>query len=105
MCDLLSVHDAGHQPIHVHKTNQRMAESFDFLTEYISVVTARGRPMMLLIEDVHWADPTTLEFIGCLLDGLSNSAPCLVIMTSRAGSAAVERIRLEVPVIKAGATE
>ena len=100
MCDLLSVHDDGHQPIHVHKTNQRMAESFDFLKEYITVVAARGRPMMLLVEDVHWADPTTLEFLDCLLNGLNNSAPCLVIMTGRAGSAAVERFRRAVSIIK-----
>ncbi|MEH0194346.1 AAA family ATPase [Caulobacter sp. CCNWLY153] len=41
-----------------------------------------ARPIVLLVEDVHWADPTTLEFLRDLVEAAA-SAPLLVIMTSR----------------------
>ena len=40
------------------------------------------RPLILLIEDLHWCDPTTLDAIDCLLDRLAG-APILVLMTAR----------------------
>ena len=40
------------------------------------------KPMLLIIEDVHWIDPSTLEVLEGLLQVLSNY-PILVLITSR----------------------
>lgn len=43
---------------------------------------ARGRPVVLLVEDIQWADPSTFEFIGSLVDRLPRS-PLLILLTHR----------------------
>ncbi len=43
---------------------------------------SRQRPLILLIEDLHWCDPTTLDAFGRLLDRLW-AAPMLLLMTAR----------------------
>ena len=37
---------------------------------------------MFVIEDIHWADPSTLEFLGLLLESIGAHRLCVVI-TSR----------------------
>ena len=44
--------------------------------------SAEHRPLLLLWEDMHWADPSTLELVGLLIDQ-SPTASLLMIMTSR----------------------
>ena len=43
---------------------------------------ARAQPSVLLFEDAHWADPTTLEVLGRLVDHLAD-VPTLLVMTAR----------------------
>ena len=43
---------------------------------------AHAQPCLLLFEDVHWADPTTLETLGLLIDRLGG-IPVLVVLTHR----------------------
>lgn len=43
---------------------------------------AERRPLLSIWEDLHWADPSTLEFLGLLLDQIP-SARLLVILTVR----------------------
>jgi len=43
-------------------------------------LSARDRPLVLVFEDLHWAEPTLLELIPSLLE---SSAPLLVIGTAR----------------------
>ncbi len=45
---------------------------------------ARARPVVLMIEDLHWSDPSTLEWLGELLDHIAEQ-PLLVLLTSRLG--------------------
>ena len=52
---------------------------------------AQERPMVLAIEDLHWADPTTVELVGQIVHELgasgivsSEPAPCLcIVLTTR----------------------
>ena len=44
--------------------------------------SAEHQPLLLLWEDMHWADPSTLELVGLLIDQ-SPTASLLTIMTSR----------------------
>src|SRR5271167_1837577 len=43
---------------------------------------ARKQPSVLLFEDAHWADPTTLEVLDLLIDRVK-SVPLLVVLTHR----------------------
>jgi tetratricopeptide (TPR) repeat protein len=63
------------------------------LSLVVSLITrlARSRPLIFVVEDLHWADPTTLEFVRALVDevGTSRHAPAaggpriLAILTAR----------------------
>jgi len=43
---------------------------------------AQQQPLLLLVEDLHWADPTTLELLSQLVRDLS-SAPICLLLTAR----------------------
>ncbi len=43
---------------------------------------ARQRPSVMLFEDAHWADPSTLEVLDLLIDRVK-TAPLLVVLTHR----------------------
>jgi class 3 adenylate cyclase/predicted ATPase len=43
---------------------------------------ARRRPLLMVFEDLHWADPTTLEFLEGALERIRR-LPVLMLMTSR----------------------
>ena len=43
---------------------------------------ARRRPVLMVVEDAHWIDPTTLELVGLALDRITG-ARVLILLTSR----------------------
>jgi class 3 adenylate cyclase len=43
---------------------------------------ARSAPCLVLFEDMHWADPTSLETLSLLIDGL-NTVPVMIVFTHR----------------------
>jgi class 3 adenylate cyclase len=60
---------------------------------------ARGRAGVILLEDLHWADPSTIEVVERIAGTISN-LPVLLIMTSRTesirvGSAPIRRVMLQ----------
>ena len=48
----------------------------------ITEAAARQQPSVLLFEDAHWADPTTLEVLDLLIDRV-RTVPLLVVLTHR----------------------
>ena len=48
----------------------------------ISEAAARRQPSVMLFEDAHWADPTTLEVLDLLIDRVK-TVPLLVVLTHR----------------------
>jgi tetratricopeptide (TPR) repeat protein len=48
----------------------------------ITEAAARRQPSVLLFEDAHWADPTTLEVLDLLIDRV-RTIPLLVVLTHR----------------------
>src|SRR5690349_16511832 len=48
----------------------------------ITEAAARRQPSVLLFEDAHWADPTTLEVLDLLIDRVK-AVPLLVVLTHR----------------------
>ena len=59
----------------------RRARTLEALTHQLLGLAA-VKPVLLVLEDAHWADPTTLELMELCLDAII-SAPVLVLMTSR----------------------
>ncbi len=43
---------------------------------------ARRRPILMVMEDMHWTDPSTLEFVHLVLDGIEGQR-ILILLTSR----------------------
>ena len=56
-------------------------QTIEALVDRILALAAR-KPVLLVMEDLHWIDPTTLEFLSLCL-GKSKSAPVLAILTFR----------------------
>jgi len=57
---------------------ERMREVFVALVQRQAAV----QPVVLVIEDLHWSDPTTIEWLDRSFDALA-AAPCLVALTFR----------------------
>jgi len=54
------------------------------LADLVHIVLSRAaeQPLLLVVEDLHWADPSTLEFLGLLLEQVAAS-PALALLTCR----------------------
>jgi tetratricopeptide (TPR) repeat protein len=61
--------------------SQRKDLTLKLLTR-MGLALARRRPVVVLVEDVHWADPTTLDLLQDLIEAVATT-PMLVLMTSR----------------------
>jgi predicted ATPase len=59
----------------------RRKQTLDLLTEWV-LRLGRDPPVVLLMEDLHWMDPSTLELLGGILDQIAR-APVLLLLTYR----------------------
>jgi len=48
----------------------------------LTEAAAKQQPSVLLFEDLHWADPTTLEVLDLMIDGVK-AIPLLIVLTHR----------------------
>jgi tetratricopeptide (TPR) repeat protein len=62
---------------------QRREQTLQALVHYVRKSADRN-PVLCAFEDLHWADPTTLELLGRLIDSI-HDAPVLIIATTRPG--------------------
>jgi predicted ATPase len=60
---------------------QRRWKTLDALTRQGEVI-ARKSPALMIFEDAHWSDPSSLEVLGRLVDGI-NSSRVLLFVTFR----------------------
>jgi class 3 adenylate cyclase/DNA-binding winged helix-turn-helix (wHTH) protein len=54
------------------------------ILRHVSLHSRQGRPLVLVVENVHWIDPTSEEYLSWLADSLSG-APLLLVTTYRPG--------------------
>jgi class 3 adenylate cyclase/predicted ATPase len=81
IANLLSVAvDVSHPVFKLGAALQR-ARTLNLLLA-IPLALARQQPVMLLLEDLHWADPSTLEFLEAAVSRLQQS-PVLAVLTAR----------------------
>jgi class 3 adenylate cyclase len=59
----------------------QMARTLNGLTEQLKGI-AGDEPVLMLLEDAHWIDPTTSEWLGMVIDSLRN-LPVLLVVTFR----------------------
>jgi transcriptional regulator with AAA-type ATPase domain/tetratricopeptide (TPR) repeat protein len=79
---LLSV-DPGDPAVRTMDPRQRHAAIVE-ATHRLLALGAELRPHVLVLEDLHWCDPATEDWIGRLIDGIAGQR-VLVVMTCRPG--------------------
>lgn len=80
---LLSVPFGKRYPPLVESPERWKRRTFDALKEH-TYATARQTPVLVVIEDVQWSDPTTLELVNEMLAGIGE-LPVFVVATVRPG--------------------
>ena len=60
---------------------------------------ARFQPLLLLVEDIHWADATTLELLEILAERLASRQAVMLILTRPGFLPSWERVDLDVRII------
>ncbi len=84
LADLLSLPLPEGRYMPLNLTPQRQHKrTLDVLSSFF-LVQASGSPLWFVVEDVHWADPSTLEFLHLLTEQVA-TAPLLLVLTSRPG--------------------
>lgn len=67
-------------PLHVSAAQQRR-QTFEVLFDQLAL-RARQQPVLIIFEDLHWADATSLEFLA-LMTRWIEKLPVLMILTAR----------------------
>jgi class 3 adenylate cyclase len=82
LAEMLSLPNDGRYPALDHLTpEQRRQKTLNALTAQMEVL-ARQKSLLMIFEDAHWTDPTSLEAFGRTVDRIK-SLPVLLIVTYR----------------------
>src|ERR1700683_607494 len=79
--DLLSLPNDGRYPASELTPQQRRQKTMEALGLQMEALT-RNRPVLMIFEDAHWTDPTSLEAFGRAVDRI-RTLPVLLIVTFR----------------------
>jgi class 3 adenylate cyclase/predicted ATPase len=79
--EMLSLPNDGRYPTLELAPEQRRQRTLEALTTQIEALTGQS-PVLMIFEDVHWADPTSLEALGRAVDRI-RSLSALLIVTYR----------------------
>jgi predicted ATPase len=78
LADLLLLPNDGRYPALELTPEQRRQKTLEALGAQVETL-ARSRPVLMIFEDAHWIDPTSLEAFGRLVDRAANLRVLLVI--------------------------
>ncbi len=79
--DLLSIPLGPRYAVSEGTPERRKQKTIEALVE-LMLAASESQPLLLTIEDLHWIDPTTLEFLTVFIDQIA-SAPILLVLTYR----------------------
>ena len=79
--EMLSLPNDGRYPALDLAPEERRQKTQEFLTAQLAGLT-RQRPALMIVEDAHWVDPTSLEVFGRTVDQIK-TLPVLLIVTFR----------------------
>jgi class 3 adenylate cyclase/predicted ATPase len=75
---LLSIPPGDRYGVSSATPQQQKNQTLEVLSNHIFALSDR-QPVLILFEDAHWADPTSLEFLDLIVRGLANRPVMLVI--------------------------
>ena len=75
---MLSLSNDGRYPSLVLSPMQRRQRTLDVLMARIEAL-ARQNPVLMIFEDVHWSDPTSLELFGRVVDRIRTLRVLLLV--------------------------
>ena len=81
LAEMLSLQNDGRYPTLELAPDQRRQRTLEALTTQVETL-ARRRPLLMIFEDAHWVDPTSLEVLGRIVDRIK-TLPALLVVTSR----------------------
>jgi predicted ATPase/class 3 adenylate cyclase len=81
LADMLSLPNDGRHPILDLSAQQRRENTLDALVAQLETLS-RSNPVLMIFEDAHWIDPTSLEALGRTIDRL-RALRLLLIITHR----------------------
>ena len=76
--EMLSLPNEGRYPTLELAPRQRRQTTMDALVRQVEILANPG-PLLIIFEDAHWADPTTLELIGRLASHIANHRVLMVV--------------------------
>jgi len=82
LASLLSLPTQNLEPLNLSPQEYR-ARLLELLTSWLLQIAAR-KPLLLIIEDLHWIDPSSVDLLKHLIDR-SASASILMVITTRKG--------------------
>src|SRR6476620_11569596 len=78
LAEMLSLPNDGRYPTLDLTPQQRRQKTIEALIGQLQALS-RSNPVLMILEDVHWIDPTSLEALGRTLDRLKTLGVLLVI--------------------------
>jgi predicted ATPase len=79
--EMLSLPNDGRYPALALAPEQRRQRTLEALLSQLQALT-RSNPVLMIFEDAHWTDPTSLEVLGRVVDGIA-FLPVLLMVTFR----------------------
>jgi len=76
--DMLSLPNDGRYPALELAPEERRKKTLDALVLQIAALSRRN-PLLMIFEDAHWADPTSLELFGLVVNSLPNLRVLLIV--------------------------
>jgi predicted ATPase len=78
LADMLSLPNHGRYPALELAPQQRRQKTLEALTAQMEALS-RSNPVLMIFEDVHWIDPTSLEALGRTVDRLRTLSVLLIV--------------------------
>jgi adenylate cyclase len=83
---------AGAPPVVRMADEQLKRQVFAGVWQFL-LAAPQGRPALIVFDDLHWADRSSIELLGFLLERL-NAVPIMIVLTIRPGFEQIERSAL-----------
>jgi predicted ATPase len=78
IAEMLSLPNDGRYPTLELAPQQRRQKTLEALTAQVEALS-RSNPILMIFEDVHWSDPTSLEALGRTVDRLRTLGVLLIV--------------------------
>jgi class 3 adenylate cyclase len=79
--DLLSIPEADGHLLEGLSPRRKKDMTFEAMVRQFQYLAKHG-PVLAVLEDIHWADPTTLELLGLLIETIAR-LPMMLVVTAR----------------------